>query len=150
MPVSRRYAYAAVRFISIIALLPVSLLLGCDAMEPSLEYPARIVTYLNGVESIYVMGEEGYSTLFDKVGGTCLDNVLERAVDEEIDFKEGEYIVFLYDELQSINRDFSGVDSVSRIYDELVFCFSGPYAGEVVLGLYGQYASGTYKMAISA
>ena len=119
-------------------------------MEPSLEYPASIVAYSNGIESKYAMGEKGYSTLFGKVGGTRLDNLLERAVDEEINFKEGEYIVFLYDELQNTNRDFSDADSVSRIYDELVFCFSGPYAGEVVLGLDGQYASGTYKMAISA
>lgn len=34
--------------------------------------------------------------------------------------------------------------------DWLLFCFAGPYAGEVVLGVDERYVSGTYKLGTTA
>ena len=45
-------------------------------------------------------------------------------------------------------RDYKA--AITREYDRLLFCFNGPIAGEVVLGLDGNYLSGTYKMSSSA
>jgi len=123
------------------AFIAILSLVGCDGNMPALSRPECILICTNGVESQCSEGDRDYEKAYDFLKGTRLDGVLETAVDQEVGLKDFGYIEFLYADLQRIE---SG--SATREYDRLLFCFTGPYAGEVVLGVGGQYVSGTYKM----
>ncbi len=127
---------------------------GCTspAATPLLEPPERIVVHSDGVESEHAEGEHEFVAAFDQLKSTALDpeNLLETAIDPEMELKEGSCIEFVYGNTQRTGEGSKGTDSVIREYDRLLFCFTGPVAGEVVLGLDGQYMSGTYKMDATA
>jgi len=89
--------------------------------------------------------DRDYEKAYDFLKGTRLDGVLETAVDQEVGLKDFDCIEFVYDDLQRIETG-----SATREYDRLLFCFTGPYADEVVLGVDGRYVSGTYKLGTTA
>ena len=127
------------------AFIAVFSLVGCGGNTPALSRPEYILVCTNGVESRYSEGDHDYEKAYDLLKGTRLDGVLETAVDQEAGLKDFDCIEFVYDDLQRIE---SG--SAAREYDRLLFCFAGPYAGEVVLGVDERYVSGTYKLGTTA
>lgn len=126
-------------------------LVGCETAGPSLDPPDSIVVYSDGAESRYTEGDREYGAAFDLLKGTRLDVVLETAIDPETEtaLKDGDCIELVYDAPQRISFESKG-SSAAREYDRLLFCFTGPVAGEVVMGLDGQYLSGTYEMGTTA
>ena len=124
---------------------------GCGSAGPPLDPPDSIVACSGGVEPRYAEGSREYDAAFDLLKGTRLGGVLETAVDPEMEtaLKEGDCIEFVYDNPRRIGVE-SQDGSVVREYDRLLFCFTGPIAGEVVLGLDGRYLSGTYRMSATA
>ncbi|MBQ9002624.1 MAG: hypothetical protein IJ087_12300 [Eggerthellaceae bacterium] len=132
------------------ALLPcLAAAFGCASSDvtPLLELPESIVVHSDGVESEYTEGEHEFVAAFNQLKSTALDsdNLLETAIDPEMELKEGRCIEFVYGNAQHTGEGSKGANSVIREYDRLLFFFSGPNAGEVVLGLDGRYMSGTYK-----
>ena len=123
---------------------------GCTspAATPLLEPPVSIVVYSDGAELEYTEGDHEFVVAFGQLKSTVLnpDNLLETAIDPETKLKEGSWIEFVYGNTQRTGEGSKTTDSVIREYDRLLFCFAGPVAGEVVLGLDGRYMSGTYKM----
>ena len=107
----------------------------------ALSRPECILVCTNGVESRYSEGDHDYEKAYDFLKGTRLDGVLETAVDQEVGLMDFDCIEFVYDDLQRIETG-----SATSEYDRLLFCFTGPYAGEVVLGVDGRYVSDTYKI----
>ena len=111
------------------ALIAVFCLVGCGGNRPALSRPEYMLVCTNGVESRYSEGDHDYEKAYDLLKGTRLDGVLATAVEQEAGLKDFDSIEFVYDDLQRIESD-----SATREYDRLLFCFTGPYAGEVVLG----------------
>ena len=131
-------------------LLCLAMVCGCASPTAAslLEQPESIVVYSDGAESEYIEGDHEFVAAFDRLKSTVLDpdNLLETAIDPEMKLKEGSSIEFVYCNPQRTGEGSEETNSVIREYDRLLFLFTGPNAGEVVLGLDGRYMSGTYKM----
>ena len=127
---------------------------GCAPLDEAttLEKPASIIICSNGVETEYTVADSEYGAAFDLLKGTRLDVALETAVDPDMEtsLKEGDCIEFVYDGPQHTEGSSTEAGTVVREYDKLLFCFTGPIAGEVALGLDGRYMSGTYSMGVAA
>ena len=127
---------------------------GCtpSTAAPALERPESVTVRSGGVESEYAEGSREYETAFGLLKNVRLDkgNALATAIDPEMGLKECDYIEFAYASPQRTGGDSSEAGSAGREYDRLLFCFTGPVAGEVVLGLGGEYASGTYRIGSAA
>ena len=142
---SNSIARAPLLAAALTALIAVFSLVGCDGVTAVLPHPEYILVCTNGVESRYSEGDHDYEKAYDLLKGARLDGVLETAVDQEVGPKDFDCMEFVYDDLQRIESD-----SATRGYDRLLFCFTGPYEGEVVLGVDGRYVSGAYKMGATA
>ena len=128
----------------ILAFLLVSLM-GCSSSSTCIDEPESIRVYVNNEMSEYFEYEEEYQTVYSNLKCSLAGGVLETAVDEDYDFDKSRCIIFHYSEQQVLDVDSEGIDPVERIFDELVFCYSDPYQGEIILSLDGRLLSGTYR-----